>query len=765
MNNALEILQYDLILENIAHFATFSLGRERIQQLKPSSSLLWIERENKRTQTAMECERLMGPLPMPGMSNISDALIKVSKDQTLDFEELISVARFTHSVLSTKSYFKTSEINLENLEDLIQALDVNLDLAKKIERCFSPANEMLDHASQNLSSIRTKLRKKNSERTDKIQRFISSNASKLTESISTMRNDRIVVLAKNSDKNSLGGIIHGESASGLSAYVEPPLFIQLNNEIAELIFEEKQEIEKICFELSQAIKPYVSIYESSLDTMAILDSHFARAIYGNQNGGICANINTDKILYLKDARHPLIDPKDVVSNTYKLDQSHSMILITGPNTGGKTVSLKVMGLSCLMAYSGIPLFVDEANVALFDQIFVDIGDDQSIQQSLSTFSSHLTKLIEVTEKASASSLVLLDELGGGTDPVEGESLAIAILDYLRDKQVTCVATTHYNRLKQYAMQREDVLIASVQFDMENMRPNYKYVEHLPGQSFAFEIAKRFGLKESILHQAELERESAKSLAEKQLEKVEKQMAELYQKEEALNALELSLETEKSQVEKAKAVYITYKDELFSKAELELKDFINEKEEEVLNIIDDLKKEHKQNLFSAKQTLQQIQAVSPQSEEAHLESVKVGQWVKLKVSNQIGQVVEAKKRIYVSMNGIRMEVKLEDLQSASEPIKPKKFTMKTTPVVSVPHELNCIGLRVDEALPLIDSYLDDCVLAKYPFCRIIHGHGSGALRAAVHEFLKKASFVESYRLGDQGEGGHGATVVYFKGHTK
>ncbi len=760
---AREILQYDLILEAIAKFATFSLTREKIMALEPSNSLLWIERENKRTQAAMECERLMGPLPMPGMSNISMALVKANKDQTLSFEELINVARFTYSVMSVQTYFKTAEVNLSDLNDLIQSLEVNLDLAKKIERCFSPANEMLDQASKDLSSIRAKLRKKNSERSDKIQRFISANASKLTDSISTLRNDRIVVLAKNSDKNSLGGIIHGESASGLSAYVEPPLFIQLNNEISELLYQESEEIERICFELSQAIKPYVSMYASSLDTMAILDSHFARAIYGNKHEGICARVNETKTLYLKDARHPLIDPKEVVSNTYRLDPSHSMILITGPNTGGKTVSLKVMGLACLMAYSGIPLWVDEADVPLFDQVFVDIGDDQSIQQSLSTFSSHLTKLIEVTDKATDQSFVLLDELGGGTDPVEGESLAIAILDYLRDKGVSCVATTHYTRLKQYAMQRDDVLIASVQFDMEKMQPNYKYVEHLPGQSFAFEIAKRFGLNESILDQAISHRENAKTLAEKQLEKVEIQMAELYQKEEDLKKLENALEAEKAQVNRAKEVYISYKDDLYQKAQDELKDFIENKEEEVLTIIENLKQENKQNLQSARTSLEKILAISPSDPEAHLEKVKVGQWVKHRVTQQTGQVVEAKKRIYVSMNGVRTEVKLEDLIEGSAPVRKKKFTVKTVPIASVPHELNVIGLRVDEALPLIDQYLDDCILAKYPFCRLIHGHGTGALRAAVHQHLNKASFVESYRLGEQGEGGHGATVVNFKGY--
>lgn len=761
----IETVQYPMILDEITHYAQFSLSKEAVLSLEPSSNRLWIDRENTRVSCAMNCERLYGPLPMPGMSDITQALIKAQKDQTLDFLELISVARFTYSILQSLSYFKQMDLDITALSDLIQSLSVNLDLAKKIERCFSPSNEMLDSASKELASIRSKLRKKSSERLDKIQRFIASNASKLAEPISTHRNDRVVVLAKNSDKNSFGGIIHGESASGLSAYVEPPLFIQLNNEINELIIDESQEIERICFELSQAIKPYGSMYESTLDTIVTMDSLFARAIYGNKHNGICAQISDDRRFLLKQVRHPLIDEKTVVANTYRMGQNHQMILITGPNTGGKTVSLKVIGLSCLMAYSGIPILAEEAIIPLFDQIFVDIGDDQSIQQSLSTFSSHLMKLIDVTQHASASSLVLLDELGGGTDPVEGESLAIAILEHLRMKGVLTIATTHYTRLKQYAMQHESVLIASVQFDMNDMKPNYKYVEQLPGHSFAFEIAKRFGLDQDILNHAIQIRESAKSMAEKQLEKIEHQMAELYQKELRLNDLEASIEKEKEAVTLAKDHYIHYKDELYQKAQKELKEFIESKEEEALSILEELKQGQKQSLFSAKESIEKLQSISPNINEEHLESVKVGQWIKHKVSQQIGQVVEAKKRIFVSMNGIRMEVKLEDCIAASAPLKAKRFSVHSTQISSVPHEINCIGLRVDEALPLIDQYLDDCLLAKYPFCRIIHGHGTGALRNAVHAFLDKKSLIESYRLGGQGEGGPGATVVYFKGHKK
>lgn len=760
---SIETLQFPEILNEIAHYTQFSLSESIIRQLEPHFSPLWIQRENNRTHVAMDCERLYGTCVMPGISDIHDALIQASKDMTLGFEDLMAVAVFGRTVQSVKAYFKHVNFDLGEFNDLIHSLDSSIHLSGQIEACFTPSLEMMDSASSTLKSIRTKLRKTLQERQDKAALFITKNSSKLSEGITTFRNDRMVVLAKNSDKHAFGGFIHGESASGQSAYVEPPILIELNNQISELMVLEAEEIQRICFELSQAIKPHADRYAHSLDSCALIDGYFARAHYGSVHQGVIARVHEQRELVLKGARHPLIDPKVVVSNTYRIEENHSMVLITGPNTGGKTVSLKVIGLSCLMAYSGIPVCADEAILPLFDQIFVDIGDDQSIQQSLSTFSAHLSKLVDVINHATSKSLVLLDELGGGTDPVEGESLAMAILNHLRRNSILTVATTHYSRLKQYAVTYPDVLIASVQFDMEAMKPSFKYVEGLPGQSFALEIAKRFGLKASILEEARSLRESAKTDVEKHMAQLEEQLNEVHQRLEKVALQERELNARQVQLEEAQSQFETHKEALYLSAEEEVKGYIERQEEEVSKWIENLKTQESPQLKDAQSLLKQLESSKPEELIQSLDSVKVGQWVKLKSSSQVGQVTEVKKkRIVVLINGIKMDVSLDNLVEAQAPIVKRSFTVKAEAIVSVPHEINIIGLRIEEALPLVDQYLDDCLRAKYPFCRIIHGHGTGALRNAVHAHLAKSSHIESYRLGAQGEGGQGATVVSFKG---
>lgn len=765
----LETLQYLDVLEEIANYAQFSLSKQAILNLRPVTKPLWIQRENARTLVAMELERLHGACPMNGMKDIRAALIGASKDQILSIEDLIAVATFGRSVQSAKTYFKNTKVELGQLEDLVLGLESSTSLSSSIEICFSPSLEVLDNASSDLKHIRSKLRKTLQERQDKAASFILKNSAKLSESISTERQGRIVVLAKNSDKHAFGGFIHGESASGQSAYVEPPILIELNNAVSELMAQEQEEIERICFELSQKIKPHAIPYQSSLETMTLIDSHFARAYFGNKHQGLIATVSDSRELYLKQARHPLIAAKDVVANTYRMDATHRVLLITGPNTGGKTVSLKIIGLFSLLAYSGIPVLADEARLPLFDQVFVDIGDDQSIQQSLSTFSAHLAKLADITTHATSSSLVLLDELGGGTDPVEGESLAMAILNYLREHKVMTVATTHYSKLKQYASTHEDVLIASVQFDMEAMKPTFKYLEGLPGQSYALEIAKRFGLSQSILDQAQSLRQAAKSDLEKLQENLEKSLHEVQKLKEDLIIQERESSLKLEELSLQKQSFEQHKESLYLKAEAEVDAFIEAREEEAEKILETMRQtQGSGKLHEALEGKQALQAQKTQRESLveTLESVKVGQWVRMKRTSQVGQVVDVKKKgAVVQVNQIRMEVALSELLPGEAPVQKKQFSIKAEAAPRVAQELNVIGLRVEEALPLVEQYLDDCLRARLPFCRIIHGHGTGALRSAVHAFLSKQSHIESYRLGAQGEGGVGATVISFKGQAK
>jgi len=765
----LETLQYLDVLEEIANYAQFSLSKQAILNLRPVYKPLWIQRENARTFVAMDLERLYGACPMNGMKDIRAALIGASKDQILAIEDLMAVATFGRSVQSAKTYFKNAKVELAQLDDLARGLESSTSLSSSIESCFSPSLEVLDNASSDLKHIRSKLRKTLQERQDKAAGFILKNSAKLSESISTERQGRIVVLAKNSDKHAFGGFIHGESASGQSAYVEPPILIELNNAVSELMAQEQEEIERICFELSQKIKPHCVSYQSSLETMTLIDSHFARAYFGNKHQGLIASVSDSRELYLKQARHPLIAAKDVVANTYHMDANHRVLLITGPNTGGKTVSLKIMGLFSLLAYSGIPVLADEAHIPLFDHVYVDIGDDQSIQQSLSTFSAHLAKLADITTHATSTSLVLLDELGGGTDPVEGESLAMAILNYLRENKVMTVATTHYSKLKQYASTHEDVLIASVQFDMEAMKPTFKYLEGLPGQSYALEIAKRFGLSQRILDQAQSLRQAAKSDLEKLQENLEKSLHEVQQLKEAILTQEVESRLKLDELTQEKQAFEAHKEALYLKAEAEVDAFIDAREEEAEKILETMRQTQTSGkLHEAIESKQAL--VSSKTERENLietlDSVKVGQWVRMKRTSQLGQVVEVKKKgAVVQVNQIRMEVAFSELMAGVAPLQKKQFSIKAEAAPQVAHELNVIGLRVEEALPLVEQYLDDCLRARLPFCRIIHGHGTGALRSAIHVYLAKQQHIDSYRLGAQGEGGVGATVVSFKGQVK
>lgn len=758
-----EVLEYPLILDEISRYTQFSLSRELILSLSPQFKPLWVTRENQRTNEAMEFLRIAGFCPMSGMKDITNQLEKASKDIILSVEELMDVAVFGRGLALAKNYYQKADVKKEYLSDLFTSIQDNTRVSIEIEKCISPSLEVLDSASGTLKSIRQRYRKALSDRDVVTQRFMHQNASKLSDSISAIRNDRVVVLVKSSEKNSFGGLIHGESASGLSTYVEPPVLLDLNNKVSLLLEEEKEEITRICKELSRLIKPISEVYMNALETMALIDSYFARARFGELHQGRVIELKEESSIYFKNARHPLIDPKFVVSNTYHLESSHPVLLITGPNTGGKTVSLKILGLFCLMGYSGIPVLADEAYCPMFDQIFVDIGDDQSIVQSLSTFSAHLSKLATICDQATSKSLVLLDELGGGTDPQEGESLAIAVLDFLKEKGVKVVATTHYSKLKEYALKSNDVLMASVQFDMEAMRPTFRYLEGIAGQSYAFEIAARFNLNPSILDKALQLKTVAKSEQALLQEKLERKMIELKQFEETLILQQAELDDLKDKLNKQEEKFNLDKENRLNQAKEEIDAMIESAQEEAQEILDEMRA-HKQapihELIAKKQQIDSKRIKV--KDEIKLENIEVGDWVKLKSTNQQGQVLQIKKKqVVVNINGIRMEVSNSSLLKGDAPKAQKQVFIKHESIASVPLELNIIGYRVEEALPLVSRYIDDCLRSKMPFARIIHGHGTGALRQAVHTLLSKQDRIESYRLGGQGEGGVGATVVTFK----
>lgn len=763
MNENVQVLELDLILDQISKHTAFSLGKEIVLRQKPQSRRLLIQRNNDRMRDALLLTVRFGGLPFSGIRDIRDSLIKAKKGGLLSIEEAVWVSRCGHGCENMKTALRKTELNVPFVFDLVDSLQVSLQLSRKIDACFSPNYEVLDTASPLLKEIRDKLRKMDAEISRQIQKFISTHADRLTDQLATYRHDRLVVPVRISDKYHFKGVIHGESSSGQTAYVEPEFLLNLNNEKQTLLSREEDEIERICWEISAAISTVSEQYIANVETLGELDALFAKAQWGKNFDGTVATLSEDGLV-IEQGRHPLIDRKEVISNSYRLQHPYRMLLITGPNTGGKTVSLKVIGLFTLMFYCGIPLPCENAKIPLFDEIYVDIGDEQSIAQSLSTFSSHLARIARITRHCTKDSLILLDELGGGTDPNEGESLAIAILEYLRIKEASVIATTHYNRLKSYGAQHGEILLASVQFDLEQLRPTYKYIEGLAGQSYALDIALRFELDEQIVAMARQLKEEGKSEISKILEKLENQLDENRKIEENLNQKVDEAKNREVELSKQLSDFERSKQELFENARVEANNLVEEaliKTEEYLQQLKEQEKPH-QRLEIKKQ----LEDMVDQDEDVEVEgAIGVNDTVRILSTSQVG-IVSAIERNQLTVEVLGKSFKVNKKQIMKIAAVKKKAVRNVSAVsglmAPVSMECNVIGMRVEEALPVVEKYIDDCVLRNLKSVRIVHGHGTGALRKAIWARLNNHASVQELRLGGQGEGGGGASVVTLKG---
>lgn len=773
---AYQVFEFSSVLDQISAYTACSLGREALAEEQVDFSFLKIDKSIKRMKEMLEIQVHYGGLPFGGVSDIRHALKKASMDAILTPYELVSVANHSDAVTSLVRYVRALERTYPFLNDLIESLEPHQSVATAIRPCFTSSNEVADSASPALRNIRRQIAKCNASIASTLEKFIGTHASKLMDTVIASRNDRSVVYVKIAEKNSIRGIIHGESTSGQTAYVEPEALIPLNNELQTLKSAEADEIERILFELSQLVKQVASAFKANVETLALLDAMNAKAAWGKkQNACIPEFTKHNNRFYLKQARHPLIDPAKVVSNTIDLQEGKRILLITGPNTGGKTVNLKVIGLFTLLTYLAIPLPCEEAIVGLYDNIYTDIGDDQSILQSLSTFSAHLTKLAHICDHATKNSLILIDEFGSGTDPKEGESLAIAILNHLRRLKSTVVATTHYGRLKSYGLKHDDIVMAQVEFDIEQMMPTYRFLQGSTGQSNALEIARRFGLRDGIVRDAIHIKQSAMSEEEQMTAKLE----QLIQENE-IRKTELDQELEDQRIKNralaAKLQKLEHEQQQLSlEAQAKINAYVEEKMLEAELILEELKESGKTQKMhetvalktQLKQMVKEEDLLGQGTGKPHKE-IEVGDMVEIIGLNKVGEVISLdKKEAYILCHGTKIKVKLKQLKHShkkAEKPKPKERTtfMKSATVTM---ECNLIGMRVDEALIEMDKYLDDMLLANVPTVRIIHGVGTGALRSAIHDRLKRLSYVESYRLGQQGEGGVGATVVTFKSATK
>ena len=781
-------LEFNKVLENLSHFCCTYLGKNLAINLKIYNDANIVKQKLAETEEAVRLIYKNGTPSFYDISNIDIYLIKLESSQSLTMKGLLDLNTIFLCAKDLKTYFAKDYINKDDfpiLENLFSSLYTNEGVISKISSSIIDENTMDDKASPELQKIRKKIKNLEQEIRSKLNTMIhSSNFSKyIQENVITIRNDRFVIPIKEEYRSQVKGFVHDVSNAGSTLFIEPISIFELNNEINQLRLEEEVEIEKILQQLTSLFYPYIEELKTDVEFIGTLDFIFAKAKYSKAISGITPMINDKKEIHFINARHPLIDKDKVVPISIELGKDFSTLLITGPNTGGKTVTLKTVGLLTCMACSGLNIPADEkSSIFVFENIFADIGDDQSIADSLSTFSSHMINIVDITKHANAYSLILVDELGSGTDPLEGANLAISILDYFKRIHALTIATTHYQELKKYALITPGFENASVEFDVETLSPTYKLLIGIPGKSNAFEISKKLGLDTNII-------EKAKSLMSSNDIEFEELLKNIYydklsiekEKEKILSdSKEISILKEKLQkenYEKEKQAK-----EMINNAKTKARNILIEAKEDANQIIKELEhvKDSKE-INSIRNTLNtkigniKLENISSDAIDKHniiqKDAIKPGKEVFVTSLNQNGIVlsnISKNDEVQVQIGSMKMNVKINLLQTPKKSSSSKKTSLgssHTTSTISksknIKPEINVIGMNVEEANFVIDKFLDDCSLAKLETVRIIHGKGTGKLKNGIHQFLKTNSHVKSFRLGTFGEGEMGVTVVELK----
>ena len=745
----LKSLEYDKIIEKLNTYCKTYMGKEKLVTLLPKFDKSSVLDLLNLTQEASSLIYRKGNIPLSDIPDISINIKTLDSSGILSIPALLNIARFLKISREVKEYFFSSDdIDLSvypKLYDLFDSIYTNKSIEEKIFSVVLDENTIADNASSKLASIRRESKKLEQNIRDKLNSIIhSSTYSKyIMEPIVTIRENRYVIPIKEEYRAQVKGFIHDVSSSGSTVFIEPLSVFELNNEIANLKVEEEIEIEKILAQMSGRLYEYTQLFRSNIDILGDLDVIFAKALYSIDIDGVFPAINDDKYINLVSVRHPLIDKNIVVPIDISIGKDYSALVITGPNTGGKTVALKTTGLLLLMAYSGIFIPAKESSsIYVFDNIFVDIGDEQSIQENLSTFSSHISNIVEITKNVTAESLVLLDELGSGTDPIEGANLAISILKYLFDLGAISISTTHYQELKNYCLTTSGFQNASFEFDIDNLKPTYKLLIGIPGKSNAFAISKKLGLNDNILNLASslmkandvsIE-ELMKSIYDNKV-KIEKEKEEIKKNSNQIEALRKSLENENTRLQEKQ-------DKILNDAKSEARDIIQAAKDEanaVIKRLNTLNETSKDNLSTANNLRNELN-----DSLKNLDANSEGDGINLQSLQALNEKFNLKNS---SLKGKNSKVTFE-----------KGNTFKSQNISS---EINVIGLNVDEATFMIDKYLDDCSIAKLSPVRIVHGKGTGKLREGIHKFLKTNPHVKSFRLGTFGEGEMGVTVVELK----
>lgn len=780
-NNTIATLEWDKIKEILMSYCASKLGAEKASKILPMTNIDKIENLQEKTADAIELVRKFSFPPLYGIYDIKSIINRLKKQAILENIEFMYIADSLRVSQSLKDYKSEFEGDANKIVEQIDKLYTNNRIQKEIERIIVDEETIADDASRTLFNIRKSIREKTEEARKKLQSLVKDDTTNLQDGFITMRDGRYVVPVKSGAKSKVPGITHDVSSSGQTLYIEPMAIVEINNKIRDLEIEEIEEIQKILKELSEMIFDYHEEIENNQFLLVDLDFSFAKAKYALDKGHTKPILNNEKIIDIKNAKHPLLKGK-IVPIDVKIGEKYNALVITGPNTGGKTVSLKTLGLTVIMAQAGLFIPCDEfSKVAIFNDIFADIGDNQSIEQSLSTFSASMTNIVRILNKADDKSLVLFDELGNGTDPTEGAALAMAIIDTLVKKGSILLSTTHYSELKLYAMSTEGVQNANVEFDIETLSPTYKLTIGRPGKSNAFEISKRLGLSEDILS-------DAKNYISKENRDFEDIISEIEDDKSRLDR-------ELSEVNKEKLRYQKLIDDFnkdFGNRRDKAEKDIEKAKEEAKKILSDARNKSKELLRIAKsqkgasETREIDRAYSEINEKYKEENeryennqekikkqrksidVKLGETVKvMSMGGDLGVVQtlpDNKGEVTVQMGILKFTVNIADVEKTKDELEKEKSkssykqVMRNTAMKQAKQELDVRGLNVEEAIIEIEKFFDDSILFGLKRVDIIHGKGTGALRTGLTDFFRKSKYVDEFRLGNADEGGAGVTVV-------
>lgn len=787
----LRTLEYNKIVERLAEYAFGADTKERCLSLLPSTSLSEITNAQQQTKDAMNRSLKKGRLDCSGIKPLSSAIRRVEIGGTMNIEELLGLCKLLETARRVKAYGRKEreDIPSDSLSEFFDGLEPLSPLCDEIRRCIISVDEISDDASSNLKSIRRSIRSTGDRIHVQLNQMLNNQNVRncLQDFVITMRNGRYCLPVKAEAKSQITGMVHDQSSSGSTLFIEPMAVVNLNNELKELSIKEQDEIAVILATLSAKAGEYIPAIETDYQILTELDFIFAKAAYALEYNGITPHFNTERKIRILKGRHPLLDAKKVVPIDISLGSDFDQLVITGPNTGGKTVSLKTVGLLTLMGQAGLPIPAgDRSELAVFDDIFADIGDEQSIEQNLSTFSSHMTNIIHILKEANEHSLVLFDELCAGTDPTEGAALAVSILSYFHSRGIRTMATTHYSEIKIYALTTSGIENACCEFDVETLSPTYRLLIGIPGKSNAFAISKKLGLSDTLIEDARTRISSNEQNFEDLLSDLEASRITIEKEQAEINRYKSEIAALKQQLKNKQEKLDESRDAILRKAKEEANQILQEAKDTADEAIRNFNKygttrpsiqEMEKQRTNIREKMAANEKKSSKEKDTAIynpkvpKKLRIGDSVKVLSMNLTGTVhslPNAKGDLFVQMGILRSQVNIKDLVLIEDAAPGSKKYAKTgagklkmSKSASVSTEINLIGKTVDEAIALLDKYLDDAYLAHLPSVRIVHGKGTGALRSAVQSHLKRQSYIKSFHLGEFGEGDAGVTIAEFK----